>query len=165
MTDDEIDDYLEYEPESGYFFWRVARGRVAAGSIAGRRCDDGRIIIKLGAKNYLAHRLAWFLQTGEWPPDEIDHENNNPSDNNWNNLRLATRAQNRMNSRCRSDSVSAVKGVYFEKRTARYSARIYINGKRKWLGSFATAKEADAVFRAAERQAHGHFAFNKGAAA
>ena len=34
----------------------------------------------------LAHRVIWKLMTGEEPKGVIDHINNNPSDNRWENL-------------------------------------------------------------------------------
>ena len=38
-------------------------------------------------KEVLAHRLAWFLKTGDWPKDKIDHINGIKGDNRWTNLR------------------------------------------------------------------------------
>ena len=48
---------------------------------------------------YLAHRVIWFLQTGEWPDSDlvIDHINGVRNDNRWVNLRQVTVKENNIN--------------------------------------------------------------------
>ena len=39
-----------------------------------------------GGELYRAERVAWLLQTGEWPEGEIEHINGDHGDNRWANL-------------------------------------------------------------------------------
>ena len=103
MSVEDLRRILTYNPETGGFRWAVDRGcnanRVKAGTIAGSVKDNGYVAIKIGRTFYKAHRLAWFLGTGEWPaPDiEIDHINRVRGDNRLCNLRPVTRIGNQAN--------------------------------------------------------------------
>jgi hypothetical protein len=44
-----------------------------------------------------AHRIAYALQTGEWPPNEIHHNDHERANNRWANLRSMTHAENMRN--------------------------------------------------------------------
>jgi hypothetical protein len=58
----------------------------------------------------MAHRLAWLLKTGSWPPRFIDQIDGNRSNNRWNNLREATKAENGRNGRLRDTNRTRLKG-------------------------------------------------------
>ena len=89
----------------------------------------------------------------------VDHRNNNTLDNRRANLRLATYAENACNRpKIRTKTSSQYIGVYLEKRTGRYTSKIRINGKRLWLGRFASELAAAKVYDAAARKYHGEFA-------
>jgi len=60
---------------------------------------DGYIIIKIKGKQYKAHRLVYMFFNGEFPKGEIDHINRNRKDNRIENLRVATRLENILNSK------------------------------------------------------------------
>ena len=50
--------------------------------------------IKYNGRWFGAHRIVWYLNTGEDPgTSEIDHKDRNESNNTFENLRLANRAQ------------------------------------------------------------------------
>lgn len=150
---------LDYDPASGMFRWNVAmNGRIKIGQVAGTLSQDGHRKILIARRVYLAHRLAWFYVTGAWPRDQIDHRNNDPDDNRFDNLREATRLQNNANCRVRKDSGTQVKGVHWHKRTRRWYALIRMNGKSVHLGSFATVEAAKAAYDKAARRRFGEFA-------
>lgn len=106
---------------------------------------------------------------GEWPPEgmEVDHINGDTCDNRWVNLRLATHAQNIANSRLVATNTYRMKGVYLLRPpnggTLRkpYQSKISYteNGKRKskYLGTFATAKEAHEAYMAEAHIMRGEF--------
>lgn len=146
---------LRYCAETGEFTWKECKaGQISTGTKAGSTRKDGYVVIKLDGKAYKAHRLAWFYMTGQWPTG-IDHINREPSDNRWENLRLATHAENCRN-RVYANS-TGYPGVGME-RNGRFRARVKLAGKRYRLGVFATAEEAFAAVQTAKQHFHGAFA-------
>jgi len=113
LTQEELRTKLRYCPGTGTFEWKVFRGGVVPGSPAGTTDSEGYIVIMINRKSYRSHRLAWLYMTGEWPPQEIDHINRIVGDNRWVNLRQATRTQNNINVRLRSDNSSGLRGLFW----------------------------------------------------
>lgn len=96
--------------------------------------------------------------TGEHPEDHIDHIDRNPSNNAWNNLRLATDQQNLTNKPVSPKNKLGVKGVRRSKRKrVGYIATIKRDGKSRYLGCFKTIEEAKAAYDAAGQILHGEF--------
>lgn len=151
---------LRYEPDTGDFFWRsdvmCYGGGKPAGSIAGLT-SKGRHYIGIDGRRYAAHRLAWLYMTGEWPT-EIDHKNQDATDNRWANLRLATRSQNNANVGLKSHNTSGLKGVSWDRDRQLWKAQISVQTKRRMLGRFPTKEEAHAAYVAAAVDAFGDFA-------
>ena len=111
--------------------------------------------VMIDGRNYLAHRLAWMYEHGEWPDGDLDHADRDGTNNRLSNLRLATRQQNRANSK--ASGRSGVKGAY-RRYNGRWQARIRANGSLKNLGHFATAEDAGNAYAEAAREAFGEFA-------
>jgi hypothetical protein len=159
-TQEDLKRLFHYDPETGNFIRKVTKaGNAKAGMIAGAKSVRGGIIIRMfGNKDFRAHRLAWLYMTGEFPPDglEIDHINCNPEDNRWCNLRLATKSQNKHNTRVRKNNTHGFKGVSFV--NGRWMASIRLNWKRHYLGCFATPEQAAAAYAKAAHELHGEFA-------
>lgn len=149
---------LSYNKRNGVFVWLVSRGRVKVGDIAGSVKPDGYTYIKIDKKDYGAHILACFYINEKWPTNDVDHIDGNRSNNKYKNIRVATRSQNKMNTKLRSDNTTGVKGVYFCNRTKKYQAQITLNGKNKYLGRYKTLKEARAAYCNAARELFGEFA-------
>jgi len=158
ITHHELRGWLHYDQETGHFTWIKRNGGVAAGSRAGSTRGEGYEQIILRGNAYQSHRLAWFYIHGEWPQAQVDHRNGVRSDNRWSNLRLATRTQNQWNTGTRSDNSSGFKGVTRPKGRTKWHAYINENGRRKFLGSYLTAEEANQAAIAARQAAHGEFA-------
>ena len=95
------------------------------------------------------------------PPDEllVDHGNGDGLDNRRNNLRLATHAQNTHNRRkTRSKTSSKFIGVYFDKQTGRWAAKIKNHEKYIWLGRFDNEVDAARAYDKSAQKYRGEFA-------
>jgi len=153
-------DVLRYEPDTGNFFWLVDRPRrTKAGDQAGYLNNKGYVEIRFNYKTYQAHRIAWYLHTGQDPKGfHIDHINNDGADNRFCNLRLATPQQNACNTRKRVGTVSAYKGVSWYRAKQKWIAQIRVNNKATHLGYYADEYEAHVAYCRAARKYHGEFA-------
>lgn len=154
ITHERLKELLHYEPETGFFRWKVIRTNgMKIGQIAGGSHGDGYIAIGVMKKIYLAHRLAWFYMTGEFPANEIDHKDMNRSNNTWSNLREVSGTVNRQNIKsARRHNKTGFLGVHRNKFS--FCAQIRIQGKPVWLGSFRTAELAHDAYIAAKRKHH-----------
>lgn len=145
---------LSYDPETGVFTLRVARGSEPAGAVAGH-LERGYRRISVDGKLYYAHRLAWLYVYGTWPLLHIDHINNTRDDNRISNLRDVSRTVNNQNLKvAQANNKTGVLGVYFHKKANKYQASIMVNGVRKHLGLFASSGDASAAYLEAKH----HFA-------
>lgn len=159
---------LDYCPATGIFTWKhrpeTHRGAAIFNSrYSGKKagCPDvhGYIQIMVDGRNYKAHRLAWLWVHGEWPPADmdVDHRDRNPANNAISNLRLATPQQNVCNTGARK--AGHVKGTYWSPRDKKWSAWIYVNGRKVSLGAFKRLEDAKAARYQAEAEHHGEWAY------
>ena len=155
ITQDRLKDLMTYDPDTGEFRWRRGRFGAKAGKRAGHTDVRGYVTLRLDYKKYYAHRMAWLYMTGEHPID-IDHANMDKSDNRFVNLRTATRSQNMVNTRRRSDSKTGFKGVS-QLPGGRFRAVLSIDGRPCHLGTFATAEEASAFRTKEAERLYGEF--------
>lgn len=149
---------LDYDRSTGIFRWKApGDANKVAGKIAGCSGTAGRIIITIDKRSYLAHRLAWFYVTGEWPARGLDHRSVVASDNRFGNLREATGKQNSRNQKPKK-SRSGLKGAAWDASRGKWIATIRTDAGRKTLGRFDTAEEAHAAYKQAAKEFHGEFA-------
>ncbi len=87
----------------------------------------------------------------------IDHIDGDGLNNRRSNLRIVTNRQNQQN-RFHSLGKSPYKGINFRRRTNNYQARITVDGKRLFLGSFDTPEKAHAAYCVAAKKEFGEFA-------
>jgi hypothetical protein len=134
ITQEYLRSILHYDPETGLWTW-MWREDVPpswntkwAGKKAGSKSKRGYIYIKINRKSLKAHRLAFLYMKG-WIPIEIDHENNDPSDNKWNNLRSSTHIQNSFNRKRHLNNKSGYKGVSWDSVRNKWHTQIMKNGK------------------------------------
>jgi hypothetical protein len=112
----------------------------------------------ISGERLLAHRVIWAIVYGRWPRDQIDHINGVKDDNRLANLREATAVTNQRNQKRHSDKAPLPKGVSAYANCGTFRARIVVNGKSIFLGTFPTAEEAHAAYVAAARRYFGEFA-------
>ncbi len=160
---------LRYEPETGKLFWRERGidwfedgGHTAQHNMrswnsryAGKEAltavnTDGYRRGTIFGTRYYAHRIIWTIVHGEWPQDELDHINGNPSDNRLENLRVVTHQENGRNQKLYCSNTSGVVGVSWHKRDETWRAEIKVDGKKIHLGYFDSFDDAVAARAAAE---------------
>lgn len=158
LTAERLRELLHYDPNTGIFRWKQSgSGRKAtgiAGAINITHSGKIRIIITIDYKVYKAHRLAWLYVHGSWPDRQIDHINDDASDNRWINLRLATRQQQRWNRGIARNNTSGLTGAHYDRTVQKWCAAI--SGKS--LGHFKTKEEAHEAYRQAALEKYGEFA-------
>ena len=100
-----------------------------------------------------AHHIVWFMKTGEWPAQEINHINGVASDNRFENLELSNRLHQMWSARPAGNAVGQT-GV--EKiNGGKYRARIRINGVTRHLGVFESPRDAHLAYVAAFQETRG----------
>ena len=151
ITQERLKSLLTYDPDTGEFCWKAAKGtRARPNELAGAMGGGGYWLIQIDGKKHKAHRLAWVYTYGE-QPDEIDHINRVKHDNRVTNLRSVTHHENSQNQTKPRNNTSGFIGVDFHKRSGKWRARIRIDGKLRDLGYFGTAEQAADCRRAAEK--------------
>ena len=126
-----------YDPVTGELTFRVTTSRkYVARQRAGGVGSHGYRQLNIDGVRYLEHRVIWAYMTGHWPECFIDHADRDKLNNKWENLRLATRSQNRRNSRA--------KGYW--KRGEKFCSRVIDDGNVKHLGTFDSSTEAHQKF-------------------
>lgn len=158
ITQERLKAILSYDPLTGIFTYRINRSNIKAGAIAGSPNDGGYTLISIDNRHYRAHRLAWLYMTGEWPKEDVDHENTDPDDNRWENLREATDAQNLQNIGVPKHNTSGSKGASWREDRQKWRGSICSNSKWRHLGYFDTKEEAHAAYCKAARELNGEFA-------
>lgn len=163
LTAERLREVIHYDPYSGTFTRigppqtkRTRPDRI--GAKTGARSKPGRATVHVDGHNYLAHRLAWLYMTGAFPPRDIDHRDNDPSNNRWINLRACNASQNLGNSKATKQTVSGCKGVTYCRQTGRWRAKIKWLGKNFHMGRFDSIEEARAAYAAKARELFGEFA-------
>jgi hypothetical protein len=126
---------LVYDSDTGILRWR------RSWKIAGCRRKDGYIVVRIDGTLYLAHRICWLIEWGEWPDEILDHVDQDPSNNRLVNLREVTHSQNHVNMKPQVNNTSGYLGVDWHKGTGKWRARV----QKVHLGLFSTKEEAIAA--------------------
>jgi len=134
---------LSYDNETGLFFWKKRKEtdrfvkcwntRYSGNPAMNTMTTNGYLSGRLFNERYLAHRLAWFYVTGNWPDDHVDHINGCRTDNRFENLRSVDRFINQRNRKKPVDNKSNEVGISWHKSTQRW--RVQTCGKH--IGVFS----------------------------
>lgn len=168
ITQEILKSLIHYEPETGEFVWlhRPLARKVWNTRYSGKRAGfDWRVpstkmiyrSIRIFDWPFLGHRLAVLYMTGEWPPNDVDHKDQNGLNNRWTNLRLADKRQNGANRGVSRRNKLGFKGVTVDN-DGRFRATLGYKGKQVWLGRYNTPEEAHAAYLKAAREHFGEFA-------
>lgn len=157
---------LKYSANTGKLTWKTKPGNSStingwntkySGKQAGCAYGAGYLSISIDGIIYQATSVIWLIVTGKWPTKEIDHEDLNPSNNSWTNLRVASRGQNGSNRRKQKNNTSGYKGVHWCKRSKKWFARITVDRKIIYLGHFLNKLVAYNAYVKASKKYHKQF--------
>lgn len=150
LTVSDILNAFHYDRQTGDLRRVYSHFRSRAGSL-GWKTNKGYLIHSLLGKKMTAHSMVWFIETGKWPEDEIDHINGVKYDNRIENLRVVSTRGNCTNRPLRSDNTTGVNGVsYRPGRRLPYIPTLGVMGKHLSLGAYGTLEEAVEARRKAE---------------
>jgi HNH endonuclease len=143
----ELKEELYYEEDTGNFFWLTSGNGRHLGNPIGYKSLSPYLSITFQGNVLRANRLAWFYMTGEWPSEGmvVDHEDGNPRNNRWKNLRLATSVENAANRRRRQQTLSGAKGVHLDPISKLWNVQIVYNGTKHLFGPFEQVATAHKV--------------------
>jgi HNH endonuclease len=157
MTQQEALYHFEYLDGRLIYKNKVPRSsKVALGEEVGNRRPDGYIKVNFKRKQYYAHRIIYLMHHGFYP-DEVDHIDRNPRNNKIENLRSATRSENAANRGVGKSNKSGFLGVFWNTQSAKWNAKIKINGKDKHLGFYDLLEDAASAYETASKRYHGKF--------
>ena len=146
ITQERLYKKLSYDPETGIFSYLPSKRSRRLRTEVGTLNTNGYIRVSIDSKLYYAHRLAWLYVHGEYPKDQIDHMDGNRANNKISNLRCATPQVNAQNPKYEYSGYS--------KHGRKWRAKIGIDGKCFYLGSYDTPEEASYAYKCARKQYH-----------
>ena len=160
-----VREVFDYDSDTGIVTWKIQpkhrAGVIKVGDRAGWQSKKSRRWwVWLDGQQYTASRFIWFWMIGESAPLEIDHIDQNPSNDRWTNLRLATTTQNQGNKRYYQKNKNGYRGiakVVQASGVVKYQAAISHDHKVRYLGLFATAKEAHERYKHEAKRLRGEF--------
>jgi len=157
-TQGELRNQLEYDQDSGLWRWRepfASRVNTKKGWFAGSPMPQGYLQIRINGVLYYAHVLAWLYVYGVWCK-RLDHKNKKKDENWIENLRPASRSQNKINAELHSNNTSGYVGV---NRIGRlWYGNITKDGDRIRSEGFEKKEQAIAWRQRIEKQLFGEFA-------
>jgi hypothetical protein len=163
LTQERLRELLHYDEETGVFtrLVRVAQ-RSRVGDIAGgiayiKKWHYRRIMISVDGVRYRAHRVAWLYVYGVWPNInmEIDHIDGDGTNNAIRNLRCVSHKVNSQNfHHALAGNTAGLLGVHYAKRERKFIAKIGVDGRYIYLGTFETPEEAHEAYIKAKRKYH-----------
>lgn len=125
--------------------------RIGSTSYASNRKMVGRKITYTSL-----HRAIVGAKDGEL----VDHINGDGLDNRRENLRIANKSQNAINSKLRADNTTGYRGVSYMPKRDRYQARLFMHGKKITSKFFHTAIEAAEAYKEIALRVYGEFVRN-----
>lgn len=151
---------LSISSPSGLIWKKPLCTKQKVGSVAGCLRNHNYWYVSYKYKQLLVHRVVYSLYHKlDIGNSTVDHIDQNPSNNNPCNLRLATHQQQQCNKTSKKNSTSNYKGVSWHKPLSKWRASICVNKKRMHIGYYLTEKEAALAYNKKAQELHGSFAF------
>ena len=155
LTAERLRELFSYDPETGFF--TLLKRRMGSRQKVGHIQDQlhkGYVCATIDGHQYRCHRLAWLYIHGVWPNQSIDHINGIKTDNRILNLRDVSHSVNMQNIKTvNATSTTGVLGAQKDYK-GRFKSLIQVDGKKRYLGYFKTAEEANQAYLKAKREHH-----------
>lgn len=146
LVDDEDFEYLNQ------FNWKYSYGYAVRNVFVKTVIKDGRPVTK--TKTIRMHRVIMNDPKGLC----VDHIDRNKLNNQKSNLRICTSAQNAINTSMYKTNTSGFRGVNYDKLSCRWTAKIQLNNKRRYIGRFNTKEEAAIAYDKEALKLFGNYA-------
>jgi hypothetical protein len=144
-----------FDYKDGNLYRKTNIKQFKIGTLAGSHQSNGYYRVTINKKSYGLHRIIFMMFYGYFPI-EIDHIDNNPSNNKIENLRPANAILNSYNRRILKSNKTGIKGIRFHQN--KYEARCCVNKKRIQIGRFTNLQEAEQAIKNFRSKNHGNFA-------
>jgi hypothetical protein len=160
VTIDQLQELLDYDPETGDLRWKPRAGQNAWNAKHARTAamntkhSEGYLIGKITGRRVYAHRVAFAIHHGRWPAGLIDHINGDRTDNRADNLREVDLSENAKNRRAGLRQ-SGHAGIWWIEGAQRWRVVHRHNKRRYNIGSYATLDEAIEAMRETLTKVHG----------
>ncbi len=155
ITQQELLERFEYRDGDLYLKYGVWGHSV--GQKIGSLDKRGYIKTTYKKKPHLVHRLIFMMHHGFFPL-QVDHVNNDRTDNRIENLRAATPSENLRNRPMSKSNKSGVKNVHWLAKNKQWIVNLTVDRKRLFIGGFKDLEAADLVAQLAREKYHGEFA-------
>jgi len=151
--------FLSYNESTGVFIWiKSPSNRIKAGEEAGR-ISAGYVGISFRGERWQAHRLAVAFVEGSLSGEfEVDHIDQDRSNNRYCNLRLSTRKQNSCNRGYPKHNTSGFKGMSFNSNAGKWEGYVHFNYKKYYLGLFLSEEDCKEAITRKREELHKEFA-------
>ena len=136
-----------FDYDDGKLIYKVSRGTCKKGTVAGS-VNSKYSKVKINRKMYVLHRLIYVYHNGSIKDDNvIDHIDGDTQNNRIDNLRQISQVHNIWNT-------IKTKGYCWSAKAKKWEARITTNGKRVFLGAFASEQDAQDAYLKAKQELH-----------
>lgn len=150
-----------YEPDTGRLF-KIEEIDVTFEGNDGKARPKRKLFKGL---QYPCTHIIHFIMTGRFPQvgNLVDHKDNNPWNNQWDNLREATYEQNAVNRQPRGRPITGIKDLEMGVQpTPEGNYRVRVKGQH--IGNYLSKEEANAAALKARKELYGEFDYNRNTA-
>jgi hypothetical protein len=152
--------YRLFEYKDGNLYWKMCGKRTDLIGTKAGTLDGDRWQVTVDKKHYKLHRLIFMMFHG-YMPEEIDHIDGNPLNNNIENLRPATRSEQLCNTGLRKSSKSGIKSVSWDSGRNKWTVVVTKNKQTMYRNRFDNLELAQLVAIEARDKYHGSFTRHK----
>jgi hypothetical protein len=149
-----------FDYKDGNLYWKVCGKRIDLVGTKAGTLDGDRWQVTIDKKHYKIHRIVFLMFYG-YMPKEVDHIDGNPSNNNIENLRPATRSEQLCNTGLRKTSKSGVKGVSWDSNRNKWTVVVTKNKQTMYRNRFDDLELAQLVAIETRDKYHGSFTRHK----